>query len=125
MNIEKHSLWSSKVSLGNRSEIGINCHVGGEVHIGNDVMMGPDCRFITVNHEFRRTDIPMIDQGVTKEKPIFIGNDVWIGMNVIILGGCNVGNGAVIAAGSVVAKDVPDYAVVGGNPARIIRYRQD
>lgn len=39
VNIEKHSLWSSKVSLGNRSEIGINCHVGGEVHIGNDVMM--------------------------------------------------------------------------------------
>ena len=52
-----------------------------------------------------------------------IGNDVWIGMNSCILNGINIGNGAVIGAGSVVTKDVPDYAVVAGNPARIISYR--
>lgn len=52
-----------------------------------------------------------------------IKNDVWVGANVIILGGVSIGNGAVIGAGSVVTKDVPDYAVVAGNPAKIIRYR--
>lgn len=53
-----------------------------------------------------------------------IGNDVWIGTNAVILRGVKVGNGAVIAAGAVVKKDVPDYAIVGGVPARIIRYRK-
>ncbi len=58
-----------------------------------------------------------------KDEPITIGNDVWIGKNAMILRGVNIGDGAVIAAGAVVVKDVPPYAVVGGNPARIIRYR--
>ena len=56
-------------------------------------------------------------------KPIVIGNDVWIGSRAIVLGGINIGNGAIIAAGAVVTKDVPPYAIVGGVPARIIRYR--
>ena len=52
-----------------------------------------------------------------------IGNDVWIGSNVIIPGGIQIGTGAIVATGSVVVKDVPPYAIVGGNPAKIIRYR--
>ena len=66
----------------------------------------------------------MIDQGFSKTRPITIGDDVWIGSRVIILGGVNVGNGAVIGAGSVVTHDVPPYSVVGGNPARIIKSRK-
>ena len=54
---------------------------------------------------------------------VIIGNDVWIGTNVMILSGVHIGNGAVVAAGSVVTKDVPAYAIIGGNPAKIIRYR--
>ena len=56
-------------------------------------------------------------------KEIFIGNDVWIGYRAMVMGGVHIGNGAVIAAGAVVTKDVPPYAIVGGVPAKIIRYR--
>ena len=56
-------------------------------------------------------------------KKVFIGNDVWIGLRVIIMGGVHIGDGAVIAAGTIVTKDVPPYAVVGGIPARILKYR--
>ncbi len=56
-------------------------------------------------------------------KGITIGNDVWIGKNVIITNYSNIGNGAIVGAGSIVTKDVPDYAIVAGNPARILRYR--
>lgn len=59
----------------------------------------------------------------TPYKPVKIGNDVWIGDNVIILGGVTIGNGAVIGAGAIVTKDVPDYSIVAGIPAHIIRYR--
>lgn len=58
-----------------------------------------------------------------KFKRVEIGNDVWIGANVIITNGSNIGNGAIIGAGSIVTKDVPDYAIAVGNPARIIKYR--
>ncbi|MCC8089249.1 MAG: CatB-related O-acetyltransferase [Rikenellaceae bacterium] len=60
---------------------------------------------------------------VEEHLPINIGNDVFIGANVMILDGVNIGNGAVIGAGSVVTKDIPDYAITGGVPAKIIRYR--
>lgn len=61
---------------------------------------------------------------VTEISPIVIGNDVWIGDNVIISTGCcQIGDGSILAAGAVVTKDVEPYCVVGGNPAKVIRYR--
>lgn len=66
----------------------------------------------------------MVSPGIEEESPIVIGNDVWIGQDVLILStGINIGDGAIVAAGSVVTKDVPPYAIVGGVPARIIKYR--
>lgn len=59
----------------------------------------------------------------TEMESVTLGNDVWVGANALILGGVTVGHGAVIAAGAVVTKDVPDYAVVGGVPAKVIKYR--
>ena len=63
------------------------------------------------------------DSALRKSPPVIIGNDVWIGANVVILPGVTIGNGVIIAAGAVVSKDVPDYAIVGGVPAKVIKYR--
>ena len=89
-----------------------------EVRIGNDVMIGPGTCIITVNH-------PLSPKGRRNHlgiaKPVIIGNDVWIGANCTILPGVTIGNNVVIAAGSVVTKDVPDNCVVGGVPAKKIK----
>ena len=66
----------------------------------------------------------MIEQGFAEYKPVIISNDVWIGGRVIILPGISVGEGAIVAAGAVVTKDVPSYSIVAGNPAVIKKYRK-
>lgn len=125
VNVERHARFGRGVTLGDRSGIGINASIGEQTHIGSDVMMGPDCVVYTRNHRFDRLDIPMREQGYGPVEPVEIGDDCWIGGRVTILPGVHVGNGAVIAAGAVVTKDVPPYAVVGGVPAKIIYNRKD
>ena len=124
VNIEKGDMITSTMEIGDRSGVGINAKMHGKVIIGNDVMMGPECIIYTQNHDFSRTDIPMNKQGFSEEKPVIIGDDVWIGGRVIILPGVNVGKGAIIGAGSVVTKDVPPNAIVAGNPATVKKYRK-
>lgn len=110
------------IRIGDNSGIGINAHLRGPVEIGNDVMMGPDVIILTSNHIFENLTIPMNNQG-SEKKGVHIGNNVWIGARVIILPGVVIGEGAILGAGAVVTKNVPDFAVVGGNPARIIKFR--
>ena len=124
VNIEKEAVFPSSVELGDYSGIGIRAQISGRTIIGKHVMMGPDVCIYVRNHMFSRTDIPMNLQGFAPEKPVIIEDDVWIGARVIILPGVHIGTGAVIGAGAVVTKDVPDYAVVGGNPARILKMRK-
>lgn len=125
INVEKGAQFGTgaKISLGTNSGIGVNCKLMGKVTIGNNVMMGPEVVFITTTHDHARTDIPMFEQGATQEQPIHVGDDVWIGMRCTILPGVRIGNGVIVGAGSVVTKSVPDYVVVAGNPARVIRKR--
>lgn len=125
INIDRGARFTTAVTIGDRSGIGANSRLYGKVTIGNDVMMGPECYIYSYNHNTQRTDVPMNRQGIGEERPVVIGNDVWIGSRVTILPGVRIGDGAIIGASAVVTKDVPDYAVVGGNPARILKYRKD
>ncbi len=123
VNIEKGAIFSSKVTLGDNSGIGINANISGECHIGRDVMMGPNCTVYTRNHRTDDITIPMMEQGFEKERPVTIGNDVWIGGNVTILPGVKIGDHSIIGACSVVTKDIPEWAVAVGNPAVVKKYR--
>ena len=114
----------TKVTLGDYSGIGINAKIYGTCHIGRHVMMGTDCNVITRNHRFDRTDIPMMEQGFEEERPVVIGDDVWIGDRVVILPGVHVGEGCILAAGAVVTHDIPPYSIAGGVPARVLRSRK-
>ncbi len=127
VNIEHRAFFHSgkDIGIGDYSGIGINASLSGHITLGDYVMMGRDVVIMTRNHEFLRTDIPMVKQGFREERPVVISNDVWIGDRVIILGGVHIGEGAIIGAGSVVTKNVPPYAVVAGIPAKIIKMRKE
>jgi maltose O-acetyltransferase len=114
----------ANVWLGENSSIAANAWIGNDTRIGDDVMMAPDVIILSNSHNFDRTDIPMREQGAPPPRPVTIGDDVWIGTRVIILPGVTVGSHAILGAGAVVAKDVPEWAIVVGNPARIIRFRK-
>lgn len=125
VNIERGAFLASgkEIEIGTNSGIGINCRIAGPLYIGSDVMMAPNVTIVTQNHKISDLTVPMRLQTAPKEK-VTINDDVWIGANVIILPGVTVGKGSVLAAGAIVTKDVPEYAIVGGNPARVIKYRK-
>lgn len=93
----------------------------GSVTIGNYFHSGIECMIITQNHNYEGTKIPYDSTYILKN--ITIGDCVWLGNRVLIVGNVTIGEGAIVAAGSVVTKDVPPFAIVGGNPAKVIKYR--
>lgn len=123
VNVERLAEINSRVEIGDGSGIGIRARITGKVKIGCDVLMGPDVYIFTINHNYMDRTKKINQQGFTEEKPVVIGDDVWIGAKATICPGVHIGTGAVIATGAVVTHDVPEYAVVGGVPARIIKYR--
>ena len=112
------------LKIGNNSNIGPYCYIGcsGYIEIGDNVMMSPRVSIYAENHVFDRTDITMKAQGVNRQF-VKIEDDCWIDANSIILAGVTIGKGSVIAAGSVVTKDVPPYSLVAGVPAVVIKQR--
>ncbi|MBQ8630054.1 MAG: acyltransferase [Oscillospiraceae bacterium] len=125
VNVYKNAQISPKVQLGDNSDIGYGARLFGEVIIGSDVIMAPDVVIYTRNHKFDSLDIPIKYQGSTEERKVIIQDGCWIGHGVLILPGVTVGEGAVCGARAVITKDVPPFAVVGGNPARVIKYRKN
>lgn len=93
----------------------------GKVTIGDYFHSGKECLIVNQNHNYEGEMIPYDHTYILKE--VVIGKCVWFGHRVIVMGGVKIGDGAIIAAGSVVTKDVPKCAIVGGNPAKIIKYR--
>ena len=112
------------LSLGNRVSIHPYCYFlgSGPVTIGNDVSIATGCVFVSETHNMSRVDVPIKQQGLSLQ-PITIGNDVWFGARVLVLGNVTIGDGAVIGAGAVVKRDVPPYSVSVGVPSRVVRYR--
>lgn len=110
----------SRTSVGKFCSIGPDCKIGLGKHPVKDFVSTHPIFFSTL----KQTQITFVDKNYFKEfENIEIGNDVWIGANVIILDGVKIGDGTIVAAGSVVTNDIPPYAIVGGVPAKIIRYR--
>lgn len=110
--------------LGNYSSLANDCFVGaaGGVWIGDYVAIGQNVRFHSENHEFSDISKKICEQGTT-HKGIKIGNDCWIGAGAVFLDGAAIGNGCVVGANAVVNGVFPDYAVIAGVPAKIIRMR--
>ena len=123
VNIEKGADFAFNIKIGNNSGIGKNSIVGAYTQIGDNVMMGEACFIYARNHKTDRLDVPMCIQGFEEYRPVVISDDVWIGARVTILPGAKIGKGVIIGAGAVITGEIPDYAVVGGVPARIIKYR--
>ncbi|WZL73680.1 acyltransferase [Clostridiaceae bacterium 35-E11] len=123
LKVNKKSLVTQNTHLGvNVNFNGLKITGLGEVRIGDNFHSGEDCIFITEFHNYDNGNaIPYDNTSIIKK--ITIDDNVWIGNRVIILGGITIGEGAIIQAGSVVVSDIPPYAIAGGHPAKVFKYR--
>ena len=122
----KDKTFSPEIRIGNNVRINSRCHIGAirRIVISDNVLFGSGV-FITDHSHGRVTpeenSIPPTDRDLYSKGEVVIGENVWIGENVTILPSVHIGNGAVIGAGSVVTKDIPDYHVAAGNPAKVVK----
>lgn len=122
LKVNHHSRWGKNVHFGNNCNFnGMSVLGAGEVWFGDNFHSGEDCMIITENHNYEGDAIPYDATNIRKK--IIIEDNVWFGNRVLVTGNVTIGEGAIVAAGSVVAKSVPKCAIVGGNPAKVIKYR--
>lgn len=120
---------ASSLSIGEGCDIGQSSRIGcmGKIVIGKNVLTGPNVFIADYNHEFADINIPVIKQGnrfkpqLNGEPNIEIGEGSWIGINAVIVGNVKIGKHCVIGANSVVNRDIPDYCIAAGSPAKVIK----
>lgn len=119
-------IWSGggTVRIGNGSEIGERCRISiaNYLEIGEKVLLSPNVYITDCDHEYRNIDVPVIDQGIVQRgQKVSIGEGSYIGINTVIVGNVKIGKHCVIGANSIVNKDIPDFCVAVGCPAKIIK----
>lgn len=128
----KSIISQGKFFFPNRISIGDYCYIGpeaywygyGSINIGDGTIIGPQSTIWSANHNYQSQTMVPYDEEII-EKPITIGSACWIGFGVKLCPGINIGDGVVVAMGSVVTKSIPSYSIVGGNPAKIIGQRKN
>lgn len=110
-----------EIRIGNHTRVGLHSTLIGPIYIGNDVNLAQGVVVSGLNHKYKDTTLTINEQGV-RTSLITIGDDVWIGANAVITAGVTIGKHCVIGAGSIVTKNIPDYTIAVGNPAKIIQF---
>lgn len=108
------------VIIGDRTKIGLSNTIIGPVTIGNDIRLAQNITLSGLNHNYEDISLPIHKQGVSTS-PIIIEDESWLGANVVVVAGVTIGKHSIVAAGSIVTKNIPPYSVAVGNPARIIK----
>ena len=114
-----------KIEIGDNFFANFGCFFSSDsakIIVGNNCLIGPDVVLINSNHGIKKNKLIRLQKNISSD--VIIGNDVWIGAKSVILPGVTIGDGAVIAAGSIVNKDVAPYSIVGGVPAKLIKERK-
>jgi acetyltransferase-like isoleucine patch superfamily enzyme len=118
---------TGSVTIGKKTDIGCNTIISSVtgIFIGDSVLIAGNCYIGGGRYISERLDVPMMEQGVYSEGPVVIGDDVWLGAGAMVLDGVNIGKGCIVGAGAVVTKNLPDYAVAVGVPAKILKNRKN
>ena len=115
------------VRIGERTDIGVGAFIGGYktgIEIGDDCLISPNVSIVGVNYRYEELDRTFREQGVESKGPIQIGTNVWIGVGSVILDNTRIGDGTIIAPNSVVSGEIPENAIVQGNPAKVAFIRR-
>lgn len=122
LKVNGKSIFTGKIFFGDNCNFnGMQVLGNGTVYFGSNFHSGIECMIITQNHNYEGCAIPYDDTYIYKS--VVIEDNVWFGNRVTVTGSVTIGEGAIIAAGSLVCNDIPKCAIVGGNPAKIIKYR--
>lgn len=120
-----HLRKKSILKFGNGTEIGRDSTISSfnKITFGKDVITGPHVYIADHNHEYKNPEIPISKLGVrcSQNDSVYIGDGCWLGTNVVIAGNINIGKHCVIGANSVVTKDIPDYCIAVGSPAKVVK----
>ncbi|NEO30245.1 MAG: acyltransferase [Symploca sp. SIO3C6] len=116
---------TGSVAIGKKTDIGCNTIIssGGGIFIGNSVLIAGNCYLGGGRYITDKLDVPMMEQGVYSKGPVIIEDDVWLGAGATVLDGIHIGKGCIVGAGALVTKDLPDYAIAIGVPAKVTKMR--